>query len=87
MDPFGPGTAGISRELHYIQKHLPPRGEILDNGAGPGKYAVKLAQQGYYVTLTDLTPRFVEMAQAKAQSLNLTHQPWLPCGQRHFSPL
>lgn len=56
---------------HYIKKYLPAGGEILDNGAGPGKYAMKLAQDGYGVTLTDLTPRLVEIAKQKAQELEL----------------
>jgi len=56
---------------HYIQKHLPKAGRVLDNGAGPGKYAMALASEGYQVTLTDLTPRLVELAEAKAKELAL----------------
>lgn len=59
---------------HYIHKHLPKKGKILDNGAGPGKYAMKLAQQGYAVTLTDLVPRLVEIAQDKANELGVSKQ-------------
>ncbi|WP_075618536.1 class I SAM-dependent methyltransferase [Paenisporosarcina indica] len=59
---------------HYIQKYLPIAGKVLDNGAGPGKYAMKLAQQGYDVTLTDLVPRLVEMAQDKANELGVSKQ-------------
>lgn len=39
---------------HYIKKYLPRSGYVLDNGAGPGKYSIELAKDGYYVTLTDL---------------------------------
>jgi ubiquinone/menaquinone biosynthesis C-methylase UbiE len=56
---------------HYIQPYLPERGEVLDNGAGPGKYAMKLAELGYKVTLADITPRLVELAKAKAEQLGL----------------
>jgi ubiquinone/menaquinone biosynthesis C-methylase UbiE len=56
---------------HYIKKFLPDTGHILDNGAGPGKYAMELAREGYGVTLTDLTPRLVEVAKTKADELNL----------------
>lgn len=47
---------------HYIKKYLPQNGRILDNGAGPGKYSMKLANEGYKVTLTDLTRKLVEIA-------------------------
>ena len=41
---------------HYIKKYLPSSGHILDNGAGPGKYSMALAKEGFHVTLSDLTP-------------------------------
>jgi ubiquinone/menaquinone biosynthesis C-methylase UbiE len=59
---------------HYIRQFLPPSGNILDNGAGPGKYSMALAQHGYRVTLTDLTPRLVDIARDKAVELGLTNQ-------------
>ncbi|WP_051348720.1 class I SAM-dependent methyltransferase [Peribacillus kribbensis] len=59
---------------HYIKKHLPEKGRVLDNGAGPGKYSMKIAEEGYKVTLTDLTPRLVEIAERKAGELQLTGQ-------------
>nr|WP_090988928.1 class I SAM-dependent methyltransferase [Bacillus sp. OV322] len=59
---------------HYIKKHLLKKGRVLDNGAGPGKYALKLAGEGYRVTLTDLTPKMVETAQEKAKEQNVLHQ-------------
>ncbi|OPH53134.1 methyltransferase [Paenibacillus ferrarius] len=59
---------------HYIRSFLPQQGHILDNGAGPGKYAAALAQCGYEVTLTDLTPKLVEMASVKMSELNLAAQ-------------
>lgn len=46
----------------------------MDNGAGPGKYSMELAKEGYRVTLTDLTPRLVGMAEGKAQKLDLNGQ-------------
>ncbi|MEH7011308.1 class I SAM-dependent methyltransferase [Neobacillus niacini] len=59
---------------HFIKKYLPKTGHILDNGAGPGKYSMQLANEGYTVTLTDLTPRLVEIAESKAQELNISGQ-------------
>lgn len=59
---------------HFIKKYLPKTGFILDNGAGPGKYSMELAKEGYKVTLTDLTPKLVEIAKNKAQEFHLEGQ-------------
>lgn len=59
---------------HFIKKYMPKTGNVLDNGAGPGKYSMELAKEGYQVTLTDLTPRSVEIARHKAKALNLERQ-------------
>lgn len=58
--------------LHHILAHLPSTGRVLDNGAGPGQYAMALAEKGYCMTLTDLTPRLVEIAEAKANEMGLS---------------
>lgn len=60
--------------LHYIKQYLTASRSVLDNGAGPGKYAMELAKHGYNVTLTDLTPKLVEIAKQKAAELELTEQ-------------
>lgn len=60
--------------MHFIRHNMPKSGKVLDNGAGPGKYAMELAKLGYRMTLTDLTPRLVEIAQAKADELELSPQ-------------
>lgn len=59
---------------HYIKEYLPNTGHVLDNGAGPGKYSMELAKEGYKVTLTDLTPKLVEVAKTKADELNIRGQ-------------
>lgn len=59
---------------HYMRRFLPLSGHILDNGAGPGKYAMELAKCGYKVTLADLTPRLVQVASAKAEELGLANR-------------
>jgi ubiquinone/menaquinone biosynthesis C-methylase UbiE len=56
---------------HFMKQHLPPSGSVLDNGAGPGKYSVELAKLGYHVTLSDITPKLVEVAREKASHLDL----------------
>jgi S-adenosylmethionine-dependent methyltransferase len=45
---------------------LAPPANILDIGGGPGRYAVALTQQGYSVTLLDLSRGNLEFARAKA---------------------
>lgn len=59
---------------HYIKEHLPSSGNVFDNGAGPGKYSMELAKRGYMVTLSDITPRLVEMAKENASESGLTDQ-------------
>jgi 2-polyprenyl-3-methyl-5-hydroxy-6-metoxy-1,4-benzoquinol methylase len=51
----------------WIQKFLPgPGTRILDIGAGPGRYSIWLAAQGYCVTLADLSPDLLAIAREKA---------------------
>ncbi|CAM4001348.1 class I SAM-dependent methyltransferase [Lederbergia lenta] len=59
---------------HYIKKYMPRIGCVLDNGAGPGKYSMQLAKEGYKVTLTDLTPKLVEIAKIKVIEFGLEEQ-------------
>lgn len=50
-----------------LREHLPPApARILDDGGGPGRYAIHLAQRGYAVTLADLSAENVRLAQEKA---------------------
>ncbi|MFS0565060.1 hypothetical protein [Brevibacillus invocatus] len=42
---------------HYIAQYLPEGGHILDNGAGPGKYAMMLAEKGFWKTSIPLWNR------------------------------
>ncbi|WP_323744662.1 hypothetical protein [Thermaerobacillus caldiproteolyticus] len=65
-------NGGLDREplefqinWHYIKKHLPKTWGTLDNRAEPGKYAIRLGQDGYKVTLTDLIPKLVETLRKK----------------------
>ena len=43
----------------------PPGGHILEVGGGTGEDALWLARQGFRVTLTDVSPRMVALADAK----------------------
>ncbi|MFA6072899.1 MAG: class I SAM-dependent methyltransferase [Candidatus Woesearchaeota archaeon] len=48
--------------MHFIEKHLPKKGSILDVGGGTGKYAFELAKKGYDVVLIDVVPNHVDIA-------------------------
>ena len=42
--------------MHYLRKHLPETGKVLDAGGGPGRYAIELCRAGYAVILLDIDP-------------------------------
>ncbi len=52
----------LDTTLHFIKKHFPQRGLILDAGGGPGRYTVTLAGQGYDMIMLDMTPANVAFA-------------------------
>jgi 2-polyprenyl-3-methyl-5-hydroxy-6-metoxy-1,4-benzoquinol methylase len=51
----------------FIQEVMPPAASVLDAGSGPGRYAVALAQAGHRVTLLDLSPHCLELAEEWAR--------------------
>jgi len=48
--------------MHFLKRYLPKRGSVLDAGGGPGSYTIGLAKMGYEVTLLDLTPKLLKIA-------------------------
>lgn len=44
---------------------------VLDIGGGPGRYSIALAQQGYTVTLVDISKNSVEFARKKAKEAGI----------------
>ncbi len=58
---------------HALAQHLPPATTecpILDAGGGPGRYTVMLAQRGYRLTLLDLSPVLLALAQSRIAALD-----------------
>jgi S-adenosylmethionine-dependent methyltransferase len=56
----------------FIAELLPPGARVLDAGSGPGRYAVALAQGGHTVTLLDLSPHCLELAEEWARVVGVT---------------
>lgn len=53
--------------MQALTDYLPgPPAQVLDVGGGPGRYAIELAQQGYGVTLFDLSAACLQMARERA---------------------
>ncbi len=52
----------IDDELAAFMKALPPQGDVLDLGCGPGQAAGHMARAGYGVTAMDPVPEMVAMA-------------------------
>lgn len=60
---------------HYFARYLPPPpARILDIGAGPGRYALLLAQQGYDVTIVDLSTRSIAWAKEQFRQSGMNVQ-------------
>jgi ubiquinone/menaquinone biosynthesis C-methylase UbiE len=56
----------FSVSLQALREFLPPApATLIDIGGGPGRYALTLAEQGYTVTLVDLSPANLALAQQK----------------------
>ena len=54
--------------MRAFEEYLPnPPAEVLDIGGGPGRYAIALTQQGYAVTLVDLSRNSLKFAKDKAK--------------------
>lgn len=61
----GSGALEFARMRDLIGRFLaPPPGVVLDVGGGPGRYACRLAAQGFQVHLVDPVPKLVEQARA-----------------------
>ena len=60
--------------LHFLKKHLPKKGLILDAGGGPGRYTIELAKQGYNVVLYDIAPANLELAKRQIKKAKLQNR-------------
>lgn len=52
--------------MHYIHRHAPTGGKILEIGAGTGRYSITLAREGYDVTAVELVEHNLEILKQNA---------------------
>jgi len=58
----------------YLEEHLPEEGHVLDAGGAAGRYTVWLAENGYQVTLVDISEEQLEIAEEKLEERGLLDQ-------------
>lgn len=57
--------------VDILQQYLPQSGQVLGAGGGVGRYTVWLAEQGYEVTLVDLSERQRRVAREQVPTVAL----------------
>ncbi len=60
--------------IRVVCENVPQGAHILDVGAGPGRFALEFAKRGYRLSLTDLSPRLIDIARAKFEEEGLTNR-------------
>ena len=55
----------------YLDRYLPASGHVLDAGGAAGRYAIRLAERGYDVTLLDLSAEQVAIAKRQVAKRDL----------------
>lgn len=55
--------------MHFLRKHLPETGMILDAGGGSGRYTIELAKMGYQIVLMDISEVQLDIAKKRIDSL------------------
>ncbi len=65
------GLVEFSTNMKYIHDFLPQnKASILDIGAGTGRYAIPLANEGYSVTAVELVPHNLKVLESKHSLVN-----------------
>lgn len=71
-DPFH--RLELETTLHFLKKHLPKKGLILDAGGGPGRYSIELAKAGHDIVLLDLVPANLDFAKKQIKKEKINHK-------------
>jgi len=62
----------FSVTMKALSEHLPSvPANLIDIGAGPGRYSIELAKNGYQITLVDLSMVSLDLAKEKASLVNI----------------
>lgn len=69
----------------HVCRHVPPGSRILEMNAGTGLDAVALAQRGYHVCASDISPGMLARARQKVERLGLQEQ--VEVWERSFTDL
>jgi ubiquinone/menaquinone biosynthesis C-methylase UbiE len=71
----------------WIGRYLPKApARVLDIGGGPGRYSLWLAEQGYRVTLADLSPELLALAKEKAKESAVAIEDFVEANATDLSP-
>lgn len=60
--------------MHFLEKHLPEKGLLLDAGGGPGRYTIELAKKGYRIILLDLVPEMLKLARRRIKRAGVSRK-------------
>ena len=73
--------------LRLIDEHLKKCGTVADIGGGPGRYTLELLKRGHRVTLFDLSPENIALAQTMIGRAGLEAEDFLVGDARNLSAL
>ncbi|MFO8033796.1 MAG: class I SAM-dependent methyltransferase [Candidatus Bipolaricaulota bacterium] len=77
----------LATTMHLVNRYFPRSGNIADIGGGPGRYTAELLRNGYRVTLVDLSPQAIALAQRKLGEMALHPEQTLCTDARDLSAL
>jgi len=64
----------LESTLRLIDEYFPKAGHVVDIGGGPGRYSIELIRRGYAVSLIDLSPELIAVAEGALRQLGLHTQ-------------
>lgn len=73
---YGPGGNAVmdwyrQQNLAILEETFPPASVLLEIGCGTGQEALHLAQRGYQLTATDISPKMIAITRNKAKEAGL----------------
>lgn len=66
------GTPLFDIDQHFVERHCPQAGRLLDLGCGTGRLLLSMTQRGWWTMGVDLSPEMLRVARDKALSANLS---------------